>query len=73
MSTFNPSIHTKAIIPAFIFPLTNDTLIWKDKYLFYRNITPKILEEYLFPDNNKNDREFNKQLLQLFSLFRSRL
>jgi hypothetical protein len=73
MSTFNLSIHTKAIIPAFIFPLTNDTLIWKDKYLFYRNITPKILEEYLFPDNNKNDREFNKQLLQLFSLFRSRL
>ena len=73
MSTFNPSIHTKAIVPAFIFPLEYDTLIWKDMYLFYRNITPRILEEYLFPDNNRNDREFNKQLLELYSLFRSRL
>ena len=77
MSTFNPSIHTKAIIPAFIFPLTNDTLIWKDIYLYYENISPRILEEYLLPEDNKEDikkdKVFNQQLLSLFRLFRSRL
>ena len=77
MSTFNPSIHTKAIIPAFIFPLKNDTLIWKDKYFYYQNINPSVLEEYLLPEDNnediKKDKVFNQQLLSLFRLFRSRL
>ena len=77
MSIFNPSIHTKAIIPAFIFPLKNDTLIWKDKYLYYQNITPRMLGEYLLPEDNaddvKKDKVFNQQLLELFSLFRSKL
>ena len=77
MSTFNPSIHTKAIIPAFIFPLKNDTLIWKDKYFYYQNINSRVLEEYLLPEDNnediKKDKIFNQQLLSLFRLFRSRL
>ena len=58
MSTFNPSIHTKAIIPAFIFPLKNDTLIWKDKYFYYQNINPSVLEEYLLPEDNNEDIEW---------------
>ena len=86
MSVFIPSIHTKALIPAFIFPLNNHQLIWNDVYLFYKYITPAVIEQYLLPEVEKNRSEkdrnnienkrnilFNQQLLNIINLFKRNL
>jgi hypothetical protein len=70
LSNFNPDIYTKAIIPAFILPLKDGTITWSNSYEYYRNITPAMIEEYLLPEDKRNNKLFNEQLLQLFSLFR---
>ena len=50
LSVFYFSVHAKAIIPAIIYPLKNERLIWKDKFDLYRNISSDKLEEYLLPE-----------------------
>jgi len=70
MSNFNPSVYTKAIIPAFIYPLKSHLITPIDAYQYYRNITPDMLEEYLLPEEERNNKIYNNELLQLFSLFR---
>jgi hypothetical protein len=70
MSNFNPAVHTKAIIPSFIYPLKSHLITPIDAYQYYRNITPDILAKYLLPEDERNNRIYNNELLQLFSLFR---
>ena len=59
LSAFYLSVHAKAIIPAIIYPLKNERLIWKDKFDLYKNISSDKLEEYLLPEfdvyNNSNN------------------
>jgi len=70
MSNFNPAVYTKAIIPSFIYPLKYHLITPIDAYQYYRNITPDMLEEYLLPEEERNNKIYNNELLQLFSLFR---
>ena len=73
--SFNEKLHIPAIIPALIFPLENNLFVWKDKYMFYKNISPDMIEKYLLPDTEKNKKNkiYNTQLLHLFRLLRTKL
>ena len=77
LTNFNHSIHTKALLPALIYPLKKQLLTWNDVYLLYKSTTPSMLEEYLLPEDEKNNqinirnKVFNQSLLELFTLFRA--
>jgi len=78
LSKYNPIIHSKANIPALIYPLENRK-IKKYAEMFYTYILPDMLNEYLLPEdigtniNKKNNKKFNQKLLELFILFRTNL
>jgi len=75
MISYNEIKHLPAIIPALIYPLENNQFAWKDKYTFYKYITPDMIEKYLLPETEKNKRNklYNTRLLDLFRLIREKL
>jgi len=77
--SYNEIIDLPAIIPALIYPLENDKFSWKDKYILYQNITPDMIEKYILPEtennraDNRRNKGYNTQLLNLFRLIREKL
>ena len=77
--SYNEILDLPAIIPALIYPLENDKLPWKDKYILYLNITPDMIEKYILSETEKNkadnrrNKAYNTQLLNLFRLIREKL
>lgn len=77
--SYNELLHVAAIIPALIYPLENNKLLWKDIHFYYKTITPEMIEKYLLPEteknkaDNKRNKLYNTELLSLFRLIREKL
>jgi len=75
LSYFSYNEHSSALIPVLIYYLENKLLPSSIVYLFYKNITPSMLEKYLLPTKINNiiipsNQIYNQQLLKLFELLR---
>ena len=77
--SYNEISDLPAIIPSLIYPLENNKFPWNEKYIFYQNITPDMIEKYILPEteknkaDNKRNKAYNAQLLNLFRLIREKL
>jgi len=76
--SYNEILHLPAIVPAIIDPLENNLFRWQEKYIFYMNLTPDIIEKYLLHETDKKvdnirNKLYNKRLLNLFRLVREKL
>jgi len=75
---YNEILHLPAIVPAIIDPLENNLFKWQEKYVFYMNLTPDIIEKYLLHETDKKvdnirNKLYNKRLLNVFRLVREKL
>ena len=76
--SFNELNYIPALVPALIYPLNKDLLVWKDINMFYRYVTPDMIEKYLLPETetnkvfNKRNKAYNAELLNVFRLLREK-
>ena len=77
--SFNEILHLPALIPALFYPLSDNKFTWNQIYIYYQYITPDMIEKYLLPEteknkaDNKRNKIYNTQLLELFTLIRKKL